>query len=213
MYGTALSKSIWDGVAVSPRKYSNMKGSKDRFYSPRSTKNTLNHLPFYDSSFTKTGGPASFHSTLSYTPIKYSNIRSQKARFPKVGFLQDYVDKDMLESLNKLDYNTDKAHKCSLATSLEHTPRKYASMRSTQPRFPEPRSHTGHGEHLGPGSYRKIHPDTSTARYLTTVQKVKKSPRKYGVMRSHTKRFGKNSFLNVPGSGSSAMWPPMTARF
>eukprot|EP00945_MAST-04E_sp_MAST-4E-sp1_P000347 g347.t1 len=160
----------------------------------------------------KTGTSASFKSALEYTPIKYSNLRSKKPRFPKVGFLQSYVDKDMVESLSKLQYNTDTGHKRSMASSLNHTPRKYASLRSPRPRFPKEPEQQGHGQHLGPGSYRRIHPDTSTARYLTTIQKVKRSPRTYSNMRSDTLRFGKNSFLSVSGSGSNSMWPPMKAR-
>ena len=83
---------------------------------------------------------------------------------------------------------------------------------SILPRFPKQLNHEGHGRHLGPGSYKNIHPYTSTARYLTTDAKARKSPRTYSIMKSSTKRFGKNSFLSAVGSGSSSMWPPMRPR-
>ena len=169
-------------------------------------------LPFYNSDFLAHGNTSTVSSTLQHTPIKYSNLRSKKQRFPKIGFLQSYVDKDMVETMSKLSYNTDTAHKRSMTTNLQYTPRKYSSMRSPRPRFPKELNHEGHGQHLGPGSYKNIHPYTSTARYLTTVAKARRSPRTYSIMKSSTQRFGKSSFLNVSGSGSSSMWPPMRPR-
>ena len=78
-------------------------------------------------------------------------------------------------------------------TNLEYTPRKYASMKVQGLRFPKQLNHEGHGRHLGPGSYKNIHPYTSTARYLTTGES-KKSPRTYSIMKSSTKRFVKIHF-------------------
>ena len=214
MYGLTLSKSIADTIDVTPRKYATLtRNTRDRFHhSNKRSNNNSSLLPFYNSDFLAHGNTSTVSSTLQHTPIKYSNLRSKKQRFPKIGFLQNYVDKDMVEAMSKLSYNTDTAHKRSMTTNLEYTPRKYASMRSPRPRFPKQLNHEGHGRHLGPGSYKNIHPYTSTARYLTTVAKARKSPRTYSIMKSSTKRFGKNSFLSAVGSGSSSMWPPMRPR-
>ena len=214
MYGLDLSKSIADTIQVTPRKFASLtRNKKDRFHDSRRTRKTAAAQLFYDTDFLPRGTTSTVSSTLQHTPIKYSVMKSKKERFPEIGFLQSYVDRDMVDALSKLQYDTDTAHKRSMASSLLYTPRRYASLRSPRPRFPKKADEEGHGKHLGPGSYKNIHPYTSTSRYMTTVGKARRSPRTYSIMRSSTKRFGKNSFMNISGSGSSAMWPPIRPRY
>ena len=89
MYGLTLSKSIADTIDVTPRKYATLtRNTRDRFHhSNKRSNNNSSLLPFYNSDFLAHGNTSTVSSTLQHTPIKYSNLRSKKQRFPNPSFV------------------------------------------------------------------------------------------------------------------------------
>ena len=206
MYGLDLSQSIAQKLKKTPQKYASLKSTRNRFddhYKPRDT----DALPFYKTQ-------SSVYEAVCNSPRKLSSMRSKVERFPQHGFMQKHFDKSMIETRNK-EYNTDTMHKTSMAKTLKSSPRRYATLRSKQPRFSTSHIDVPYGPGngvgtLGPGSYGNIEPDTSTRRYLTTVGGMLISPRSYAsVFQSRTPRFKSGTFSSAVGSGSSLMWPPM----
>lgn len=70
---------------------------------------------------------------------------------PPTRFASHNGDGYLRAAISSMDYNTDIAHKQTLATSVARSRKKYASMVSTTERFREAPT-GGSGSHLGPGS-------------------------------------------------------------
>ena len=111
MYGLDLSRDIQTSVKRTPRKYANLRSTRDRFHYTNKPSDTA-ALPFYD-----TGKFTALSNTVLSSPRKLSNLRSKVERFPKHGFMQKYFDKSRLITQNKV-YNTDVLMGASISLSV-----------------------------------------------------------------------------------------------
>ena len=208
MYGLDLSRDIQTSVKRTPRKYANLRSTRDRFHYTNKPSDTA-ALPFYD-----TGKFTALSNTVLSSPRKLSNLRSKVERFPKHGFMQKYFDESRLITQNKV-YNTDVLMGASMLTQCMNSPRTYG-LKSQSKRFHSKEIDTPYGPlgskgHLGPGSYQAAEEvSTSTGRYLSTVGSILVSPRHYSSFKSKSPRFKGGGFRRAAGGGT--MWPPMKAR-